>query len=222
MINTTFIDELNTIWKLHYDIDGDCIFLELKNEFYFELLSVNNQKRYKLKNYENYVQNIISVQFPHVLISYRHKENLLYDQLISMYNLVTEKEEWMSSEIRIEEVYSKSAKVYHPKISPKKYYYINFHKQEISSPFLYNNKMNVSYADNSEHEITLHEGELNVNINIIDETLVITNDNKKLIEDVFTLNEDYNTEYEYLMKINNYIIFILGKHKMNIYQIKSN
>ena len=128
MIKKINIEELGTIWKLHYDVISDDIFLELRHDKSFELKSISKNKNYLTKSYEQYVQNIISIQYPYVVLSYRHIDNLLDDQIISLYNLETEKEIWLSSDIRIDEVYNQSLKVYHPKISPKSFYYIDFQK----------------------------------------------------------------------------------------------
>jgi hypothetical protein len=68
----------------------------------------------------------------------------------------------------------------------------------------------------------LIDDDLKVNINFEAEQIKIYNKVVLELEEGFYLNEDYRPEYEYLMKVNNYIIFILGKHKLNIYQMKPN
>jgi hypothetical protein len=222
MINKIEIDENATIWKIHYDLYNEEIFLELRIDKSFELKRVKNTNRYKTNLYDQYVQNIISIQYPYVLLSYRHVDNLLDDQIISLYNLETEKEEWMSSDIRVEEVYKQSLKVYHPKVSPKVFYFINFKKETIGSPLTYDKELKVSYGNNSENVTELIDDDLKVNINFEAEQIKIYNKVVLELEEGFYLNEDYRPEYEYLMKVNNYIIFILGKHKLNIYQMKPN
>lgn len=222
MIKKINIEELGTIWKLHYDVNSDDIFLELRHDKSFELKSISKNKNYLTKSYEQYVQNIISIQYPYVVLSYRHIDNLLDDQIISLYNLETEKEIWLSSDIRIDEVYNQSLKVYHPKISPKSFYYIDFQKQELASPLFFEKNTNIVYANNTEHITELIDDNTKVLVNFNDESVKIYNEDRLLFEDEFYLNEDYRSEYEYLMKVNDYIVFILGKHKMNIYQIKAN
>ncbi len=222
MINKFSIDELGTIWKIHYDLNTNDIFLELRVDKSFELKSVQTNRIIKTNLYDQYVQNIISIQYPHAVISYRHIDNLLDDQIICLYNLELEKEEWLSSDIRVDEVFNHSLKVYHPKISPKSFYYINFKKETIDTPLAFDTELNIIYAENAEYTSELIDHNLKVEINFETEHLKIDLDAELIHEEYFQLNEDYKPEYEYLMKVNNYIIFMLGKHKMNIYQLKPN
>jgi hypothetical protein len=222
MINKISIDEIGTVWKIHYDLNENNIYLELRIDKSFELRSVHNNRIIKTNFYDQYVQNIISIQYPYAVISYRHIDNLLDDQIICLYNLETEKEEWISSDIRVDEVYNQSLRVYHPKISPKSFYHINFKKENIDSPLAFTKELNIVYAENYENNSILLDDELKVEINFDDDNLKIEYQGKLVFEEFFQLNEDYRPEYEYLMKVNNYIIFMLGKHKMNIYQMKPN
>lgn len=222
MINQIHIEESGIIWKLHYDINNDDIFLELRHDKQFELKSIKRNKTYNTIYYDQYVQNIISIQFPYAVLSYRHMDNLLDDQIIAIYNLDTEKEEWLSSDIRVEEVFNQSLKVYHPKISPKSFYHINFQKTAIQTPIAFEKSMNIIYAENAHTSTMLIDDNIKVSIDFNEEVISIFSNEVLLLSELFNLNEDYNSEYEYLMKVNNFIVFILGKHKMNIYQIKTN
>ncbi len=222
MINKINIDENATIWKIHFDVNTNDIFLELRIDKNFELRSIHSKKSIKTNIYDQYVQNIISIQSPYALISYRHTDNLLDDQIICLYNIETEKEEWLSSDIRVDEVYNQSLKVYHPKISPKSFYFINFNKETIDTPLLFKQETSIVYAENSENTSVLIDNELKVEINFDKESIAIKNNDQLILEEFFQLNEDYRPEYEYLMKVNDYILFMLGKHKMIIYQLKPN
>ncbi len=222
MINKINIEEIGTIWKIHYDVNANDIFLELRVDKSFELRSIHSNKSIKTNLYDQYVQNIISIQSPYALISYRHIDNLLDDQIICLYNIETEKEEWLSSDIRVDEVYNQSIRVYHPKISPKSFYYINFKKETIDTPLVFNQDISIVYAVNAENTSVLIDKELKVEINFDKESIDIAYEDNSIHQEFFLLNEDYKPEYEYLMKVNDYIIFMLGKHKMIIYQLKPN
>lgn len=220
MINKIEIDELGVIWRIHYDINTDDLFFEIKHDKVFELYSLNLGTRYKLKNYENYVQNILSIQYPYVLLSYRHIDNLLDDQIITLYKLEVDKEMWLSSDLRVEDVFDNSMKVYHPKISPKSFYYINFEREKIDKPVSFKQLPQITYADNGINLVHLNENETEVNLNFEKSEIEIKHGKTKYVDN-FVRQEDYNADYEYLMKINNFVLFILGKHKLNIYRINS-
>lgn len=218
MIEKIEIDEIGTIWRIHYDINSDDLFIEIKYEKVFELYSVNLNKKFKLNSYDQYVQNILSVQYPFVLLSYRHIDNLLDDQIIVVYNLELLKEEWMSSDIRVDEIFNKSIKVYHPKILPKSYYYINFLKENIDNPILFKYSPKIIYANNYESIVILQDTDYEISLDFIENKLMINNSIHNYI-DQFEVEEIYNADYEYLMKINNIVLLLLGKHKLNIYRI---
>lgn len=220
MINKTEIDELGVIWRIHYDVNSDDLFIEIKYDNSFELYSLNLDDRFTLNNYENYVQNIITLQFPYVLLSYRHKDNLLDDQIIALYNLDLGKEMWLSSDLRVEEVYDKSIMVYHPKISPKSFYYINFDKEKIDEPKHFKQLPKITYAENENNFVQMIDGESEATINFEKSEIEIKVGEFKYL-DKFNSQENYNADYEYLMKINNIVLFILDKHRLNIYRINN-
>ncbi len=219
MIKSYFIEEIANIWRIHFDVEANDIYIELRYETEFELRSVKDNRRFKTPKYEQYVQNILSVQYPYALISYRTIDNLLEDQIIVMYNLEKEKEEWMSSEFRVEEVFNKCLRVYHPKISPKQTYLIDFNKDIIDSELNFTRNLVIKYAENSNDGIVIKDVNRIYHYSVTDQMLNVFENNELYYSDSFELEELYNKEYDYMLMMNNALIVLLGKHKLKLYEV---
>ena len=219
MIREYFIEEFASIWKIHFDIESSNLYVELRYDKEFELKSILDKRSYKTPLYNNYVQNILSVQYPYVVISYRPIENLLEDQIIVLYNLELDKEEWISSEFRVEEVFNQSLKVYHPKILPKSTYFINFKKEQIEHEQTFTKSLNLLFAENSQDSIVIKESNKIFHYSVENSLVSIFENNELIYSDELILEESYNKEYDYMLKMNNYLIFLMGKHKMKLYEV---
>lgn len=210
----------DTIWRFLVNPTDHRLFLECKtenNQFY--LWDPKSNKRWNFPELEKHASTILQVQYPYALISYYPTEHLLNASLLMCYSLELNKELWASSEIKLEECFLGELMVYPVKISPKRYEFINFNKENIQQAQKTGIQLDIQHAEKQasthvlEHHSDLWE------IEYSDDTYELTiqyKENGKATWQKSMAMDDFRTEYDYLLRIGHSIFILLDKQRILI------
>lgn len=221
-MNQSLIQTPDTIWKFHINPSNNKLYIECKteeNSFY--LWDTELDQKWSFPNLEKHTYNLLQVQYPYVLLSYIPTDNLMNVVLLMCYDLEKRNELWASSEWRLDTCYLGVLKVYSAKISPKRFEYINFKNEKIENPALLDIKLDVQYSEKemdkhvleyngNNYELTYQENEHQLELNI--------KSNKQYFFNYKAFVDDYNSEYDYLIRIGNKILLLIDKQRILILQ----
>ena len=209
----------DTIWRFHVDpVDMD-LYLECKNdknEFY--LWEPNANKQWHFPRLEQYVCTIVNLQFPYVLLSYYHEQNLMNQSILMSYNLTSDKEVWSSSELKIEESFLGELKVYPSKISPKRYEYINFEREKIDEPKLIEIALDVAHAEKETDKHILQYNDTKIELSIAEPAVLTINRKGKDLEKYVFDIDGIRMEYDYLIRIGGKVILLLDSRQIMLFE----
>jgi hypothetical protein len=219
-MNQRLLQTPDTIWKFHLNPSDAKLFIECKkdsNEFY--LWDADTEEKWTFPYLEKHASTILQVQYPYVLLSYMHTENLMNQVVLMCYDLEQRQEHWSSSEIKLEECFLGVLKVYPSKLSPRKYEYINLHNEKLMEPTLLPIKLDFQHAERIEDKQVLEKGNWQCTLQYLENEhqlkLLITQQNSTLLN-YTTFVDDYNFEYDYLMRIGDKILLLIDKQRILI------
>ncbi len=217
-MNQRLLQTTDTIWKFHINPTDNKLFIECKtewNEFY--LWDAEGDEKWSFPTLEKHTSSILQVQYPYALLSYIHTDNLMNQVVLMCYDLEKRAEHWSSSEIKLEECFLGVLKVYSSKISPRRYEYINLHNEKLQEPSLLPINLDIQHAErlHSKHVLAQegkiyelqylqHEHQLALKISEQGTTLL----------DYTTFVEDYNFEYDYLIRIADTVLLLIDKQRI--------
>ncbi len=208
----------DTIWKFHVNPSNNKLFIECKtasNVFY--LLDTERDEKWSFPVLEKHSSNILQIQYPYALLSYIHTDNLMNQVVLMCYDLEKREEHWSSSEWRLEECFLGVLKVYSAKMSPRRYEYINLHNEKLQDPTLLPISLDIQHAERiNSKQILEHEGkkyELHYLENEHQLVLKISEQATTLL-DYNTFVDDYNFEYDYLIRIADVVLLLIDKQRL--------
>ncbi len=142
------------------------------------------------------------------------------NQIVLMcYDLEKCAEYWASSELRLEECFLGVLKVYSAKLSPRKYEYINLHNEKLHDPELLPISLDIQHAERiGTKHVLKQEGkiyELQYLENEHQLELKIHEQNTSLLN-YTTFVDDYNYEYDYLIRIADTVLLLIDKQRILI------
>lgn len=209
----------DTIWRFHVNPEDNTLYLECKsdkNEFY--LWEPNSNKQWHFPKLEQYVCTIINLQYPYVLLSYYHEQNLMNQSILLTYNLALDKELWSSSELKIEEVFKGELKVYPAKISPKRFEFIDFEKASIENPKSEEIQLDIAHAEKGKESHVINYADKTVALSITEPAELSITQNEKLIAQYSFDIDGIRTEYDYLIKIGNKIVLLIDSKQIMLFE----
>lgn len=208
----------DTIWRFHVNPADSALYLECKSEQKeFYLWEPNSNKQWHFPTLKEYVCTLVNLQYPYVLLSYYHEQNLMNQSILMVYNLKLNKEMWSSSELKLEECFDGVLKVYPAKMEPKRYEYISFDKEKIENPTLIELTLDVQHADKHADKHVLSFKNTTVSLSITEPAqLVINQLDKENIVLEFDI-EGVRTEYDYLIRIANNIVLLIDNHQLLLF-----
>lgn len=221
-MNQELVQAPDIIWRFHINPSNNKLYLECKtehNEFY--LWDTESKAKWTFPALDKHTSNILQVQYPYVLLTYMNTDNLMNNVVLMCYDLERQKEHWSSSEIKLESCYLGVLKVYSAKVSPKRYEYINFNNEKLEAPLLEEISLDVLYSEkeNDKHFIE-HNGntyEIRYLENEHQLELTIHKENK-VIHNYKAFVDDYNFEYDYLIRIGDKVLVLIDKQQILILQ----
>lgn len=223
MINTKHIISPDVIWRFHVNPADHKLYLECKNELkQFYLWDTEHNKKWHFPTLEKYVCTIQHLQFPYAFLSYYHEENLMNQSIFMVYHLEKDTEEWMSSEIQVQQYLLNGLEVYHRKIEPRKIEYINFKREAIEHSETQELYIDVEHAikEDNIHQISYNDyiAKLEISDKI---ELSIASQSKEIFSHSYEV-EGINVQYDYLLRVHNQLIFLCDKHELYIFELKTN
>ncbi len=223
MINVNHIFSKDIIWRFHVNPSDHKLYLECKDEDKrFYLWDVDNDKKWYFPALEKYVCTIQNLQFPYVCLSYYHEENLMNQSILMVYHLEKNKEEWLSSELKVQKYFLNGMGVYQSKIEPRKIEYINFKKEPIERSLLEELAIDVEHAQKEGNEHFLSYNNYEASIKITDSiNLSIRLAGQELFNENYEI-EGINAQYDYLLRVRNRLIFLCDKQELYIFELKDN
>lgn len=217
-MNQHLLQTPDTIWKFHINPANNKLFIECKtekNEFY--LWDAEGDKKWSFPLLEKHSCNILQVQYPYVLLSYIHTDNLMNQVVLMCYDIEKRAEHWACSEWRLAECFLGVLKVYSAKMSPRRYEYINLHNEKIQEPALLPISLDIQHAERiNTKQVLEHEGkkyELHYLENEHQLELKISEQTTTLL-DYHTIIDDYNFEYDYLIRIADAVLLLIDKQRI--------
>lgn len=205
----------DTIWRFHVNPADNVLYLECKNEqkeFYLWEPEANKQWHFPML--KEYVCTLVNLQYPYVVLSYYHEQNLMNQSILMVYNLALDKELWSSSELKLEECFVGELKVYGAKISPKRYEFISFEKEKITEPKEMELQLDVQHAEKEADNHILEFGETRVELSIAEPAVLsIHQHHKEILNKEFDI-EGIRKEYDYLLRIAEKIILLIDNHHL--------
>lgn len=205
----------DTIWRFHVNPADNVLYLECKNaqkEFY--LWEPETNKQWHFPTLKEYVCTLVNLQYPYVLLSYYHEQNLMNQSILMVYNLELEKEVWSSSELKLEECFVGELKVYPAKMEPKRFEYISFEREKITAPKLMELQLDIQHAEKEVDKHVLAFSEMHVELSIAEPAvLTVHQSNKEILHKSFDI-EGIRMEYDYLLRIASKIILLIDNHQL--------
>lgn len=213
------IQSKDTIWRFHVNPKDTTLYIECKNdakEFY--LWNPDTNKTWHFPRLDQYVCTIVHLQYPYVILSYYHEQNLMNQSILMCYDLTMEQEVWSSSELKLEEIFDAELKVYPAKISPKRYEYINLKKEKIESPKCKEVLLDIQHAEKEEMQHILEYENKRFNLSISESALLtITNEGQE-IDKINIDIEGMRTEYDYLIRIGAKILLLVDPREIIVFE----
>ncbi len=213
------IQSKDTIWRFHVNAADTVLYLECKdekNEFY--LWEPDTNKTWHFPKLEQYVCTIINLQFPYVLLSYYHEQNLMNQSILMCYHLEKNKEVWSSSELKLEECFDGELKVYPAKITPKRYEYINFEKDKIGEPKLKEIALDIAHAEKENNKHVLEILGKQFELSITEPAILTIKQSLELLEEHTFDIEGIRLEYDYLIRIGNKVVLLLDSRQIMLFE----
>lgn len=215
------IETADTIWKFHINPSDSKLFLECKtssNEFY--LWDPIENIKWEFPKLNQYVYSILQVQYPYTFISYYHQDNLLKPSMLMCYNLFDEKEVWSKSDVVLLSCFKGVLKVYNSKIEPKQIEYIDLLGNKTKDENLIEVELDVEHASKESgiHSIKQHNLVYKFEQLEDEKCLFSVEKSDNRIYEIALIIEDYNFEYDYLLRIGSRIVLLLDKHSLLLLQ----
>lgn len=214
----TTMKEISTqdvIWRFHVNPADNVLYLECKNakkEFYLWEPEANKQWHFPML--KEYVCTLVNLQYPYVVLSYYHEQNLMNQSILMVYNLALDKEVWSSSELKLEECFVGELKVYAAKISPKRYEFISLEKEKIDLPKEVELHLDVQHAEKEASKHVLEFGGTRVELSIAEPAVLsVHQQNKEILNKEFDI-EGIRMEYDYLLRIAEKIILLIDNQHL--------
>ena len=213
------ITTTDTIWRFHVNPSDNTLYLECKSdakEFY--LWNPDANKTWHFPSLDQYVCTIVHLQYPYVILSYYHEQNLMNQSILMCYDLSLEQEVWSSSELKLEEIFDGELKVYPAKISPKRYEFINLKKERILEPNCKEILLDIQHSEKEPLQHVLEYGNKRYAISISDSAELTITEGGIETDRINVDIDGMRTEYDYLIRIGAKILLLLDPRQIIVFE----